>query len=135
MRNLGRRFLAVLAILTFAVGSPAVCAGWQATPEARMACCAREANCPMHHRESHGWGAADGLTQTDADDCCMSSEPDQSNPASATPAGAISFAVLDPGIVLPLSVPALVLSNSWRTASPHQTAAVPKHVLLSVFLV
>jgi hypothetical protein len=100
-----------------------------------MACCAHETNCPMHHGESHGLGAAGGLTQTDADDCCMSSEPDQSNPASATFPGAISVAVLDPGIVLPLSVPALVLNDRWRTVSPHQTTAVPKHVLLSVFLV
>jgi len=37
--------------------------------------------------------------------------------------------------VLPRMVPALVLSDAWRTVSPLPTAAVPKHLLLSVFLV
>jgi hypothetical protein len=43
--------------------------------------------------------------------------------------------VLGVGVVLPANVPALVLSDAWRTSAPIPIAPVPKHVLLSVFLV
>jgi len=39
------------------------------------------------------------------------------------------------GVVLPPSIPARVLSDGWRTPVPTPIAGVPKHVLLSVFLV
>jgi len=48
---------------------------------------------------------------------------------------AITAAVLGVGVVLPARVPALVLSDAWRTSAPIPIAPVPKHVLLSVFLV
>jgi hypothetical protein len=48
---------------------------------------------------------------------------------------AITAAVLGVGVVLPANVPALVLSDAWRTSAPLPIAPVPKHVLLSVFLV
>ncbi len=46
--------LAALA-LTFGLmaGNAAICAGWMPTPEARMACCADGAECPMHKGDSH----------------------------------------------------------------------------------
>jgi hypothetical protein len=47
----------------------------------------------------------------------------------------ISFAALGPGVVLPTTVPALVLSDEWRTVSPVPATLVPKHILLTVFLV
>jgi hypothetical protein len=47
----------------------------------------------------------------------------------------MSGAMLGTGVVLPAAVPALVLSDGWRTAAPVSVAPVPKHVLLSVFLV
>jgi hypothetical protein len=43
--------------------------------------------------------------------------------------------VLGTGIILPTIVPALVLSDGWRAFAPLRTTPVPKHVLLSVFLV
>jgi hypothetical protein len=50
-------------------------------------------------------------------------------------AAPITVAVLEPGIVVPATLPALVLSCDWRAHSPSPIRAVPKHVLLSVFLV
>jgi hypothetical protein len=128
--------LAALA-LTFALvaGNAAICAGWMPTSEARMACCADGCECPMHKSDSHRSGSERVLTQAQADSCCASSEGKNSNQSSPTFVAAITAAVLGAGIVLPANVPALVLSVGWRTSAPISVAPVPKHVLLSVFLV
>jgi hypothetical protein len=128
--------LAALA-LTFALmaGNAAICAGWLPTPEARMACCADGAECPMHQGDSHGSGSRRVLTQTQADSCCASSEGRNSNESNPTFVAASTAAVLGAWTVLPANVPALVLSDGWRTSAPIPVAPVPKHVLLSVFLV
>lgn len=132
--GLMHRFAAVVLCLGLAAGNAAVCAGWAATPEARMACCADE-NCPMHKGASRDDGSPQVLTQAQADACCASSEREESSATTSTSSADISFAVLGLGVVLPAIVPALVLSDDWRTASPAPTPPVPKHVLLSVFLV
>ena len=128
--------LAALA-LTFALvaGNAAMCAGWKSTPEARMACCADGVECPMHKGNSHRSGSERVLTQAQADSCCASSEGKNSNQFSPTFVAAITAAVLGAGTVFPANVPALVLSDGWRTSAPMPVAPVPKHVLLSVFLV
>ena len=113
----------------------AVCAGWAATPEERMACCAEGLDCPMHQRHSDDSGSGNVLTQLEADSCCASSEREESSPSAPSFVAASSLAVLGPGVVLPASVPALVLSDRWRTAAPIPVAPVARHVLLSVFLV
>jgi hypothetical protein len=100
-----------------------------------MACCSEGGACPMHKGESHRSGSGRVLTQAQADSCCASSEQKNSNQSSPTFVAAITSAVLGPAIVLPASVPALVLTDGWRTAAPTPAAPVPKHVLLSVFLV
>ena len=128
--------LAALA-LTFGLmaGDAAVCAGWLPTAEARMACCADGVECPMHKGDSHRSGSERVITQAQADSCCAAAEgqnANQSNPSFVT---AITAAVLGVGVVLPANVPALVLSDAWRTSAPIPVAPVPKHVLLSVFLV
>ena len=90
----------------------------------------------MHH-ESHDSDPGTGkiLTQVEADSCCLSSEQANStSPSALTVVAPISVAVLGPGIVLPMSVPSLVLSDDWRTFAPLPTTPVPKHVLLSDFL-
>jgi hypothetical protein len=128
------RFAAVVLCLGLVAGNAAVCAGWAATPEARMACCEDE-NCPMHKGDSRDTGSTRVLTQAQADACCAWSEREESRSSTPTSLPAISFAVLGHGVVLPATVPALVLSDDWRTAAPTPTAPVPRHVLLSVFLV
>jgi hypothetical protein len=87
----------------------------------------------MHKGDSHD--AERVATQAEADACCASSEHENSSPSTPTFVAAISVAVLGPGVVLPESVPSLVLTDDWRTSSPPPTTPVPKHVLLSVFLV
>ena len=89
----------------------------------------------MHRGDSHDSGSGRVLTQLEADSCCAASERESSSVPTTQSFAAISFAVLGPGIVLPMSVPSLVLSDGWRTFSPVPTAPVPKHLLLSVFLV
>ena len=133
--RLVQRLAALALMFGLMAGNVAVCAGWLPTAEARMACCADGAECPVHKGDSHSSGSARVLTQAQADSCCASSErksSNQSNPSSVT---AITAAVLGVGVVLPAEVPALVLSDAWRTSAPIPGAPVPKHVLLSVFLV
>jgi hypothetical protein len=113
----------------------AACAGWAATPEERMACCTDEATCPMHKGEAHDGGAARVLTQAQADNCCASSERETSTPSTPAFAGAASIAVLGPVTILPASVPAIVLSDDWRTGSPIPSPPISRHVFLSVFLI
>jgi hypothetical protein len=130
------RLFAVLVCVGLITGpAAAVCAGWAATPQARMACCADDANCPMHKGASHHSTSGNALTQAEADSCCASSEGEDSSPSTPTFVAAISLASSGPGIVLPVSEPALVLSDGWRTAAPVPTPPVPRHLLLSVFLV
>jgi hypothetical protein len=128
-----QRLSAVALTLALVGGNAAICAGWMPTPEARMACCA-DGECPMHKGDSHS-SASELLTQAQSDSCCASSEGKTSNQSNPTFVAAITAAVLGAGTVLPATVPALVLSDGWRTSAPIPIAQVPKHVLLSVFLV
>ena len=129
-----RRFPALVLTLALATGNVAVCAGWSATPEARMACCTDGGACPMHTSDTNN--ASDRLiTQAQADSCCASSEREDSTPSTPNVGALVSIAVLGTGITLPVSVPALVLSDSWRVVVPIPSTPVPKHLLLSVFLV
>ena len=130
-----RRLSALAIMLALAAGNAAVCAGWMPTPEARMACCAEGVECPMHKGESSRSGSARVITQAQADSCCASSERDSSNQSNPTFVASITQAVLGTGVSLPAVVPARVLSDAWRAAAPPPTTPVPKHVLLSVFLV
>jgi hypothetical protein len=121
--------------MALVAANDAVCAGWLPTPEARMACCSEGGECPMHKGNSHGAGSDRVVTQVEADNCCASSERENSNQSRPTFVAAVSSAVLGTGIVMPATVPALVLSDGWRTAVPTPTGPIPRHVLLSVFLV
>jgi hypothetical protein len=121
--------------LALMAGNAAICAGWLPTPEARMACCADGGECPMHKGDSHPSGSRRVLTQVQADSCCASAEGRNSNQSNPSFVTAITAAVLGVGVVLPANVPALVVSDAWRTSAPIPIAPVPKHVLLSVFLV
>ena len=89
----------------------------------------------MHEGHSDESPSGRAPTQADADGGCAASEREKPTPSTPTFGAEISFAVLGPGIVLPTRVPALVPSDIWRTVSPVPVAPVPRHVLLSVFLV
>jgi hypothetical protein len=129
-----RRMAAVLLSLALVAGNAAVCAGWAATPEERMACCAEGGECPMHKGRSDESGSERVMTQAQADACCAASERDQSNSSNPTAVAAISAAVLGAGLVLPAISPSLVVTDGWRTDAPIHRPPVPRHVLLSVFL-
>ena len=126
-----RRIASVLCVLAFVQSAVAVCAGWQATPEARMQCCEGGA-CPMHRHE-HG-GSRARVTQAAADDCCAQSARPDSSPSATAFASTLTLAVLEshPPAASSLA-PAPLLSAPWETPSP--PAHVPKHLLLSVLLV
>ena len=130
-----QRLSAFVLTLALIGGNAAICAGWLPTAEARMACCADGGECPMHKGDSQRSGSGRVLTQVQADSCCASSEGQRSNQSNPSFVTAITAAVLGVGVVLPANVPALVLSDAWRTSAPTSIAPVPKHVLLSVFLV
>ena len=132
--TLGRQLFALALAVLLSAGNAVVCAGWAPTPEARMACCSDSA-CPMHKGDTKSSGSQRVISQTQADSCCASAEHENSNQSSPTFVAAISSAVLGTGIALPVTVPALVLSDGWRTVAPIPTTHIPKHVLLSVFLV
>ena len=124
----------IAAVLALCAGNVAVCAGWQATSEARMACCENEATCPMHKSDSHGSGFTHSVTQAQADNCCAASERGHSSTTNPTfvLSGAVVFAPAIVTVIAPSNVPAL---QGWRTLVPLPAAHVPKHLLLSVLLV
>lgn len=126
------RAIAFAALLAVGTGGWAECAGWQATPEARMACCADGDACPMHHS-----AATDSLvvvSQAAADSCCAASESDN----SPAPASTLTMAV--PPAPLAAELFASVLPTAqWRDARresvPLPGRQVARHLLLSVFLI
>ena len=132
--RLVHRLAALALTIGLMAGNAAICAGWMPSPEARMACCADEAKCPMHKGDSHHADTERVPTQAQADSCCAAAEGQHSNKSNPSFVTAITAAVLGIGVVLPANVPALVLSDAWRTSEPIPIAPVPKHVLLSVFL-
>ncbi|ODS53457.1 MAG: hypothetical protein ABS36_12490 [Acidobacteria bacterium SCN 69-37] len=133
MVRLVHQLAAVALSLVLVGGNAAVCAGWAPTPEARMDCCA-DSDCPMH-KSGASYSTEHTVTQAQADSCCAASEHENSSQSNPTFIVSISSAVLGTGVVLPATIPALVLSDGWRTAAPIPAPPVPKHVLLSVFLV
>jgi hypothetical protein len=129
-------FASFAMIVVLLASNTAVCAGWAATPQARMACCAGgDDACPMHKGKSHDSAEKYAISQTQADACCAASEQQHSNQSAQAHTSVMSSAVLGAGVIVPVPIPALVARDGWRTAVPNPTAPIPKHVLLSVFLV
>jgi hypothetical protein len=100
-----------------------------------MACCAEDGTCPMRRGHSDDSTSGKTITQAQADSCCASSEREESAQPDLANAIAPLHAVLGDGVVLPASIPALVLSDNWRTVVPIPSPPIPRHLLLSVFLV
>ena len=117
------------AVLT--AGPVGLCAGWQASSEARMACCVEEVGCPMHAGDHTHAGATHKPTQSEADDCCASNE--HRNSPSTTQLAAVI-------VSLPVALTTLRPPIASRLFASHASIAgraqsVPRHLLLSVFLI
>ena len=131
---LSRRLVAIAALLTLGGGNLAVCAGWQATPEARMACCRDQAACSMHKSESRHSVSNHPITQTQADNCCARSERPRSTTTNA-PLIVSDIAALASATTLVVTLPNVPALQDWRALVPLPVSPVPKHLLLSVLIV
>jgi hypothetical protein len=130
---LKRTVSAILFVLLFA-GDFVVCAGWQASPEARMACCENGTACPMRHSGNANNNTKTALTQSDADRCCASSEQHESAPSSSAFVPMVALAPL-PVLFSPLAWSTDRGLAAWGLAIPPPPSHVPIQVLLSVFLI
>jgi len=131
---LARRASAVVALLALVVGNVAVCAGWQATPEARMACCVNGTTCPMHKSDSHEHSSKRVVSQAQADSCCAAAAQRHDSAAAGSTFTASGVIALVPVSVF--TVPTgPIASQEWRALVPLPVSSTPKHLLLSVFLV
>lgn len=126
-----RHVSALLLTIALAAGNVALCAGWLATPEARMACCSEGASCPMHTQHQ---GSEQGISQAEADSCCAASERGDAAPLSSSFVLSVSLAVIPSPV--PFVLPELATSlAAWRPPVPVPRGHIPKHLLLSVLLV
>ena len=88
----------------------------------------------MHKSESQAGGSTRVVSQAEADRCCAASEQDDSAPSPSNLVFSVTLAVvLRPVPVLIPEPDAHV--DIWRASVPIPAARVPKHLLLSVFLV
>lgn len=129
-----RRAAAIVAVLTLFVGNVAVCAGWQASPEARMSCCTSGTSCPMHKSAARSTGSKHTISQAQADSCCAAASARTQSATSRptfVPLNTMALFVPAAPIVL-AAVPAL---RQWRALAPLPLSPVPKHLLLSVLLI
>jgi len=129
-----RRLSALVAMLTLCAGNAAVCAGWQSSPEARMACCMNGTTCPMHKSKPHDPTSTRTISQAQADNCCAATSA-RTQSSVATPTYVLSNATALPAVTpVVVAVPVLALQE-WRALVPLPVSPVPKHLLLSVLLV
>lgn len=128
------RAVALAAVLTITTGTWAECAGWQATPEARMACCVDGDGCPMHASAAPGSDSTAIVSQAEADSCCAASERDDSTPSSRNVVPSVSLEAVASPILL-VVLPTRASFDFWRALTPLPGTQVPKHLFLSVFLI
>jgi hypothetical protein len=92
----------------------------------------------MHAGGSHskgGHGSGRTLAQGEADTCCALSEPDRSAPSPQGFSAPALNVVLEPATAHVLVPPQRPIADGWRTTVPVPRTPVPRHVLLSVFLI
>ena len=128
------RLVGVLAVVMMVSGHLAECQGWMASPEARMACCADGKECPMHSSAERQAGSANFADQATADRCCAASERGTSVPASVSIPSASLVAVL-PALSAVPDAAVIAPYVEWLEAAPGPPPALPRHALLSVFLI
>lgn len=127
------RLVAAALVATLLAGPIALCTGWQATPEARMACCVEGIACAMHPSEDQDGTGRRAVTQAEADSCCAASEPDGASPTATSLAAIVAPPATTASIVL--LPPVNTQSASWDRHPPDRAFAVPRNVLLSVFII
>jgi hypothetical protein len=127
-----RRTCSFVLLLALFVPAAVECAGWRPTAEARKACCA--AGLCAKENAGKTAGSTPTVTQADADDCCAASETQESGPSSPAHATLMTAAVLQP-VALPGAFQLAPVSRWSERTDPLQPSAVPRHLLLSVFLV
>lgn len=126
--------VAIVTMVAIGTGAWAECAGWQATPEARMACCIEGDSCPMHKSAAPVSDSTAVVSQAEADSCCAASDGDDSTPSSPNSAPTASLSTLASPIPL-VVLPTRTAFEFWRALTPLPGTQVPKHLLLSVFLI
>jgi hypothetical protein len=131
-----RRTAALVIVLALSAAGWAECAGWQASPEARMACCSGSGDCPMHGSTEPGGGSEKVVTQAQADNCCAASDTNDSTPSAGAFSLSLSAALVPSALatLAPITAPPAAF-DAWRTHVPLPIGHVSKHVLLSVFLI
>ncbi len=129
--HLNHRLAALVCVVALLQGGWAECAGWQPTPQARRACCEENPNCPGHKNDQDNTAP---VSQAAADSCCAASESDESNPSGKPFAATITVAVLQPALSVVAPQSSLVHWHAVDLAGL-RASPVPKHLLLSVFLV
>lgn len=129
-----RRVVAGLTLAVLAAGDVAVCAGWEATAEARMACCLSGDSCPMHHGPDSGPDALLGISQSEADRCCAASEPKESAPSASAFVAIVSLPVVGNLFVSESLHLSHWIWHVWDDAPP-PPGHVSRQALLSVFLI
>jgi hypothetical protein len=87
----------------------------------------------MHHSE-HEDGSTRVLTQADADRCCAASEQGDSTPSPSSAGFVVALGIVLTPVSAPIPDPRVHV-ELWRASAPIPTAHVPRHLLLSVFLV
>lgn len=127
-----KRIAAAVVGLSLALGGLGPCAGWQATPEMRMACCRDGSSCPMHQKSSRQ--TARVVTQAAADACCAMSGQDDSTPSASVFVPVVALGPVVSPVAL-VSAPARTSADGRRFLVPRPASHVPKHVLHSVFLI
>lgn len=128
-----QHLVVLVCALTIATGGLAECAGWQASAEARMACCV-EGSCPMHTSAGHESDSTNSIDQAAADSCCASSESPNPTPTGPVFTMALPAATLVDQLFASLA-PLTLPRDAGRGAVPVGSSPVAKHLLLSVFLI
>jgi hypothetical protein len=127
-----RRFCSFALLLAFFAPTAVDCAGWKPSAEARKACCA--AGLCARDTIRPGAGSTPMVSQSEADDCCAASETPESDSPSSAQATVIAAAELLPA-VFPIAIDRAPAPRRFERVEPPQLGAIPRHLLLSVFLV
>ena len=128
------RVVAMFAVLALCVGNVAMCAGWQSTPEARMACCMSGATCPMHKSGGHDHFPKRTVDQAQADSCCAAASQRHDSVVAGSTVASFGLIALVPAAPFTLTTTSIT-AREWRALVPLLPPSVPKHLLLSVLLV